>query len=124
MSDLRLRVEGPNAETIAAEVAVAVEAELGTAPARTAVAPRSGERERADPVAVAALVIAIPGAVLQAMDLAERVRLREKLERLLGRLRALGGGAEVRVETPGGLKGVGQATADDLIEAAGKEPPR
>ena len=120
MSELRLRIEGPGAETAAAEVGRAVEAELGAVPARTAVTPRSGEGERADPVAVAALVLAIPGAVLQAMDLAERVRLREKLGRLLGRLRALGDGTvEVRVETRGGLKGVGQATADDLIEAGG-----
>jgi hypothetical protein len=54
------------------------------------------------------------------MDLAERVKLREKLARLLQRIRtAAGPSADVRVETREGLKSLGQVTVDDLLDAAG-----
>lgn len=40
--------------------------------------------ERADPVTIAALVISVPAAVLATWDLAQRIKVKEKVDRLIG----------------------------------------
>ena len=40
-------------------------------------------RTRTDPVTVAALVLAVPGAILATWDLAQRIELKKKVERLI-----------------------------------------
>lgn len=50
--------------------------------------PMDREPTRGDPLAVAALILAVPDAVTGLLDLADRVRLAERIDRLRDRLRA------------------------------------
>lgn len=50
-------------------------------PVEKTVVPAGGVK--GDPIALAALVVAIPGGVLAIWDLAERIKLKEKIDRLL-----------------------------------------
>ena len=45
--------------------------------------PSGINRTGPDPIAVAALLLAIPGAMVASWDLAERIKLKEKIDRLL-----------------------------------------
>lgn len=123
MRDLRLHLEGGDAEAAAAEIAALMEASFGRRPERARAGRSDGEGDKADPVAVAALVLAIPGAALATMDLAERVRLREKLGRLIELARRLRRerGTVARLETGRGLEDLAGLDPDRVIEAAGAD---
>ena len=122
MADVRLHLEGGDAEAAAAEIEAFVAEAFGRRVERGPVGrARGAAGERTDPVAVAGLVLAIPGAALAAMDLAERVRLREKVGRLIalaGRLRRERG-VVARVATGRGLEELAGLDADRVIAAAG-----
>jgi len=68
--EIEFHVTGPDARRLADELAEIMAAELGTPPRRLTEGDfRSIERFRsADPVAVAALILLVPGAVLAAAD--------------------------------------------------------
>lgn len=84
MSEFRLRIEGDGAEGRAQELQQQLAA-LWPDSGRDFVVGRvadPGEGTRTDPVALAALIVSLPSAVLAAMDLAKRVDLVSKLRRL------------------------------------------
>ncbi|WP_413208212.1 hypothetical protein [Rhodospirillum sp. A1_3_36] len=82
----RLHISGPQAERLAADVVAVLEEVLGTPPERLP-RPASAEIRRGDPIAIAALVLAIPGAVVATLDLftADLDRILDRLEDRSGR---------------------------------------
>lgn len=85
MSDLKFHLQGPQSGATAAALETFF-AETFDAKARreNPRIPPSGETEKAaDPIAVAALILSIPGALLATVDLAERLQLKQKVERLI-----------------------------------------
>ncbi len=81
---IRFRITGPEAATSANELEALLRAELACDAVRVPDTPEApGTVVRAgDPVAVAALVLSIPGALLAVSDLAQRIELVAKLQRL------------------------------------------
>lgn len=85
MSDLKLHLQGSQTEATATALE-AFFAETFGEPARRESPlppPVSEAAKAADPIAVAALVLSIPGALLATVDLAERLQLKQKIERLI-----------------------------------------
>lgn len=89
-SDLEFRIEGPDASAAAHELADFLEARFGERPMRivpeSAAGPES-ERAKTDPLAVVAVILAMPSAVLAATDLAKRLGIKQKAEDLISGLR-------------------------------------
>ena len=81
--DLRLRVDSPDAERLAADLTDFLAATFDAKARRVANPPPSGRVLRGDPMVLAALILAIPGAVLAASDLVQRLELKEKIDHLL-----------------------------------------
>ena len=81
-SELELCLKGPDAERLAAELSDFMAAELGVRPRRSAAAkpPADAVMRSVDPVAVAGLILSIPGAVLATADLAERLEVKKKVD--------------------------------------------
>lgn len=83
---IQFRVTGPDATKAAAELEALLRAELACEPVRTSETPATatpGNVVRGgDPLAVAALVLSIPTALLAVTDLAQRIELVAKLRRL------------------------------------------
>ena len=123
MSELRIRITGPDADALSRELAARLHAELGgdyvPRPA-TELETEPGEAQRADPIAVAGLILAIPGAVLAAVDLAARLKLVEKWKALRAWV-AQRIEAEQRVEIEGETllpKALTEAEPGEVIDAA------
>lgn len=88
MSDLEFHIEGPGASSVAEELASLLESEFGERPRRSERGGSSGSdehQEKVDPTALAALavVLALPGAIKNTLDLAQRLKLKQKLDRLI-----------------------------------------
>jgi len=84
---IEISIAGPNTQVLAAEVeAFLAEAFQQTPERRTP--PEDRMPRRGDPLAVAALILAVPGAITATLDLAQRARLAERIDRLRERLRA------------------------------------
>jgi hypothetical protein len=84
--NLHFQLEGPRSEALASELSELVEAEFGERPAPAT--PRQGREtletyRGPDPLAVTAVVLAVPGAILATVDLAERLKLKQKVDRLI-----------------------------------------
>ena len=79
------------------------------------------EVSKGDPVAVAALILAIPGAVLAMLDLAERARVAERVRRLLAKVRASEGAATLHVGAEPPLD-LATATEDEVMDLLAKSP--
>lgn len=65
----------------------------GMAECRQGQEPSGADGRRGDGIAIAALILAIPGAVVATLDLAQRARLGQKIEVLLKKIRETRGGA-------------------------------
>ena len=130
--DLGLRIEGPDSAAIANEVADLIEAEFGERPeprAPDSARGPSSDPERFDPAAAAAgaaiatAILALPGAMKNAADLADRYELGQKLDRFLARLRQIvKDRVEVRitfVPKKGPSIRVERAKPSDLMEEPG-----
>lgn len=84
MSDLEFHLQGPQTDATAAELETFFAETLGANARREIHQPPSGGAgEKADPIAVATLIVCIPGAVLATIDLAERLQIKQKVERLI-----------------------------------------
>ncbi|MCG8563910.1 MAG: hypothetical protein MI747_02405 [Desulfobacterales bacterium] len=58
---------------------------------------KSESPTRGDAIAIAALILAIPGAVVATMDLVQRAKLSERIRALLKKLNEIDGGASLHV---------------------------
>ena len=80
---------------------------------------RDEEAVRGDPVAIAALILAVPAAILATMDMVERAGVVEKVQGLLNRVREADGDATLHVgdEPPLDLN---TATEDEVMDLLAK----
>ena len=119
---MNLHLEGEAAETAACALAHFFDEEFGIVTSRAAIQAQPAPGRRADPVAIAALVLSVPGAVLATMDLAERIRLKEKIGRLIAlcRRQKEDSGTIVRLETATGLRDLAELTPDDVLDEAAR----
>lgn len=88
MSTLRFLIEGPGAEAAAEDLKQDLLEILGAEAVPESLPPPEPGERATDPIAVAGLILAIPGAILAVMDLAERLRLKQKLTQLIARIKA------------------------------------
>jgi hypothetical protein len=84
---ITIRIEGPNATALATEAEAFLRDALQETPERTVVPPEQTPT-RADPLAVAALLLSVPGAILATLDIAERLKLAERFDRFLATVKA------------------------------------
>ena len=90
MKDLELIIDGGEAEAAARDLAVALDDPDLKLAARPLDAEAAARPKAVDPVAVAALVVSIPSAVLAVLDLADRIKKRRRAKALIktaGRIR-------------------------------------
>jgi hypothetical protein len=120
---VRFRIEGTDRAAAADELQRLLEDELGIEPERVEVPVSEHDGRKGDPVAIAALILAVPGAVLATMDLAQRMRLREKIGKLIATAQTLRADdkASVQIETATAAQPLDQATVDRVIEMASEE---
>ena len=85
MSDLKFHLQGSQTDATASALETFFSETFGENAHRESLHISTvGETEKAvDPIAVAGLVLSIPSALLAAMDLAERLKLKEKVARLI-----------------------------------------
>lgn len=128
---LTIEITGEGAKAITEALTRGLD-DLGSPPAELETRGRSGEDDRADPLAVATFALAIPPAILACWDLAERIKKIEALRRWLGLLPA---GASVAVTDAasgksavltagGGPDKVDAAQVAKLIDIANASPQR
>jgi len=86
----------------------------GTAECRQCEGTPCTENRRGDGIAIAALILAVPGAVIATLDLAQRARLSRKIQVLLKKIKETGGGAvlHTRGDEPLDLK---TAIVDEVL---------
>lgn len=122
MTEWRLEVEGTDAAGLAAELAALSALTLAVEARHQVMAPPApppGQRDVALTLAAAAVVLALPGALKDGIDLAERFRLKERLEGWLVAARSLVArhGGTVRLDTPDGARDLSALTADQCLDA-------
>jgi len=109
---IEIRIEGSNAQGLAVIARSFLEEVFRQVPETHSPLAGPADPRKGDPVAVAALILAVPGAVLATLDLVQRARLAERIETLCTSLR--------NRATPGDrvqLLMSGSDTALDLLSA-------
>jgi hypothetical protein len=90
MPQPRIEIAGSGAQEIANELHAILQEEFGPTPAPLAAAPphaATRDASKVDPYVVATFVLAIPVAIDSTLKLADRLRLKEKWDRVLAKLR-------------------------------------
>ena len=82
-TDLNLCIYGPQSQSLAREIADAFEEHLGSRPTQKEVAASGPPVKAVDPLAIVAIFLAFPSAVVAADDIAERLDLNPKIDALL-----------------------------------------
>ena len=126
MSELQFQIQGRNAEMIAQKVSAILAKEFKVQPELSSSnRPIEKDRRTVDPVALAALIVSIPSAVLAALDVLERMKKKGKIEKALekiGELMQDFPDAAIQLKAPDGtLLKVEKSNATKLIDAANKE---
>lgn len=120
MGLVQLIVSGEQAFEAADELEQALGAEMVIARSMQAELPEV-ERRAVDPISLATLILSIPGAVLTAMDLTDRIAKRRRAKALIeaaARLH-LEKKVEISVLTIEGTNSLAGFSADALLELAG-----
>jgi hypothetical protein len=98
MSAIQLHLEGAQADATAKDLEGFFEEVFGERPQQALpLAYATGEREKTDPVALTALILSLPGVIVQALDLAERIKLKDKVVRLIELARREWSGRQTRI---------------------------
>ncbi len=126
MADLRILIAGQDSDTVATALTTVLAdgmENVTIARQRPSELPEA-TRRAIDPVSIAALVLSIPGAVLAAIDLTDRLRKRKKAQAVVETARSLQDSHRVVISVivgDGGLRAIGQLTADELLDIADRE---
>lgn len=128
MADLILHVEGENRAAAANALDAFLSRRFGRAPERQreTAASGSGQKDPATVIAAAALVLALPGAVKDGLDIAERIGLLDKLRELIGlaRKEQAERGVTIRIETAAGLKDLTVTSEGEALDAVIRLDPK
>ena len=117
MPDLELIISGSGAENAVAKLAEALgDDKVELTPRLLPSGARAGQK-MVDPIAVAALLVAIPGAILAVQDLADRIVKRRRAKAMIEVAeRARFEGVEITIVTLQGSKALADLDADALLE--------
>ena len=87
-NEISFIVKGQDAETGANEIKMIINNELGYESQILAEKEnnREGNTKAVDPIALSALILTIPGAILAVADLADRIKNKKKLDRTLEKI--------------------------------------
>jgi hypothetical protein len=124
MANLHLIIEGAQAEKAADKLNGFIAEAGDNATISCIQSPEVPEEVRRviDPLTLASVILSIPGAVLAAIDLVDRIRKRKKAQALIDTARAVSADTAVHIivtleEVPRQLD---QLTADELLDAVEK----
>ena len=127
MADLRLQIEGDNAEKAAAELGAALEFEfdpigrVGSAPAPLIVArhQQTGGQPEAGGAETIVMSFGIPRDAVADDELDQKVHLLERMRRLIGiAARQREGGTQVHLQVGGALRDLADLEPQDVLNAA------
>ena len=79
----KLSLEGSGAEQKAHELSLFIEKEFGTKPIPLREPIHKEDEQKADPLTITALILAVPSAVLATVDLIDRIRKKKATDRLI-----------------------------------------
>ncbi|MDM8539508.1 hypothetical protein QUF75_02930 [Desulfococcaceae bacterium HSG7] len=83
-NNLKFNIQGPQAQTVAQELAAMIDQTFDhSAQITKPPLAKTTDNTKADPVAIAALVIAIPSAVLAVVDLVQRPKKKSKADHVI-----------------------------------------
>jgi hypothetical protein len=121
MADLQIILSGEKVENAAQTLShLLVEGETSATVSRIEpTALPEVARRIIDPISLGALILAIPGAILAAMDITDRIRKRRKAQSLIEaakRLRDESGVQTLIVLVDGSTRALDELTADSLLE--------
>ena len=115
LPQLRLLITGNDADAAVVVRALQPDVEVSIQPARLA---DGTVRRSLDPIALAGLIVAIPGAVLAVTDLADRIRKRRRAKTLIGTIKTIEVEKRVRVDlvTDQGSRALESISVDELLD--------
>lgn len=123
MSQFKLHISGENADMVAEKIVAIVEDNLQTTPTLQQV--REPERHGVrgvDPVALAAMILAIPATVLATMDILQRMRKKSQAEKLMDQIEQVTKkypSISIHLEAPdGSFIDIRRENSGKLLEAA------
>ncbi|MBI3269774.1 MAG: hypothetical protein HYZ53_12180 [Planctomycetes bacterium] len=129
MPDVRFQIQGEDAEAVAGELSEQIRGLFGESPARSSggVSPGAAREggKGVDPVAVAALVLSIPGAILATMDLAQRLQAAERVRKLIAWAKERLPRAKAKIDflpPAGGAQPLQAVDAGAILDAAAARP--
>ena len=111
---VEIRLSGVDGLALADEAEDVLRAAAGAEPVRRE-CKTEVEVVRGDPVAIVALVLSVPGAIVSLLDLAERARLVERVRKLLEQARSADGAATLHVPGEPPLD-LAAATEDEVMD--------
>jgi hypothetical protein len=125
MANLHLIIEGAQAENAADKLSAFLTDSGDKATLSRIQSPEAPEEVRRviDPLTLANVILSIPGAVLAAVDLIDRIRKRKKAQALIDTARDLSTdtGVQISIVTLEGVpRRLDQLTADEVLDAAEK----
>lgn len=124
MPMLELVLAGQDASKAAEALEAVLTRETDLRPERRTARPNAanGPEKTVDPLAAAALILAVPAAILACVDLADRLRKRPKAEELIRTLNALTNNGDLSITITINQNGVPKPaqslTPDQLLELA------
>jgi hypothetical protein len=113
MMSVEIRLSSAVAPMVAEPAADLLRAAANTEPERRNPG-HDDEASKGDPVAIAALILSIPSAILAAMDLVERARVAERVRDLLKKVREVDGTSTLHVGAEPSLD-LRTATEDEVM---------
>ena len=121
--DFKLCIEGEGAEEVAKELTALLEREFDQRAREMLLQKGPGKKgEKADPLAVAAFILALPAAALAAWDLVERLRMKKKVDLLIQWSKKHPG--QITIITPSGNAiRLDTAGSGEILEAAEEAVP-
>jgi hypothetical protein len=125
MANLNVIVEGAEAEKAADQLTVVfAEAGENATVSRIQVSELPEEARRViDPLTLIGVILSIPGAVLAAMDLVDRIRKRKKAQTLIDAAKLVSNDTKAQISIvtlEGTTRRLDQLTADDMLDVAEK----